>query len=65
VGWIEEAKTTAENDERVKPDFLLLRDHEGRVADFHSLRHTFVTNLVNAGVAPKDAKELARHSTSL
>jgi len=27
------------------------------------LRHTFVTNLVNAGVAPKEAKELARHST--
>jgi site-specific recombinase XerD len=39
------------------------RDRDGGVADFHSLRHTFVTNLVNAGVAPKDAKELVRHST--
>jgi len=33
------------------------------VADFHALRHTFVTNLVRAGVLPKDAKELARHSS--
>jgi hypothetical protein len=33
------------------------------VADFHALRHTFITELVRAGVAPKDAKELARHST--
>jgi hypothetical protein len=42
---------------------LLYRDREGRVADFHSLRHRFVMELVRAGVAPKDAKELARHST--
>ncbi len=34
------------------------------MADFHALRHTFITNLVKAGVQPKDAKELARHSTS-
>ncbi len=27
------------------------------------MRHTFITNLVSAGVAPQDAKELARHST--
>jgi hypothetical protein len=33
------------------------------VADLHALRHTFITELVKAGVAPKDAKELARHST--
>jgi hypothetical protein len=42
---------------------LAYRDPGGRVADFHSLRHRFVTELVNAGVAPKDAKELARHSS--
>ncbi|MCZ2343894.1 MAG: hypothetical protein LC104_19165 [Bacteroidales bacterium] len=35
-----------------------------RVADFHSLRHLFITRLVAAGVHLKDAKELARHSTS-
>ena len=31
-------------------------------ADFHSLRHTFVTNLCKANVSPKTAQTLARHS---
>ncbi len=39
------------------------RDADGRVADFHALRHTFVTNVVNSGVMPKVAQALARHST--
>ena len=33
------------------------------VADFHSLRHTFITNLVAGGVHPKLAQQLVRHST--
>ena len=32
-------------------------------ADFHALRHTFISNLVAAGVHPKVAQQLARHST--
>ena len=32
-------------------------------ADFHSLRHTFVSNLTRGGVHPKNAQKLARHST--
>ena len=35
----------------------------GRVADFHSLRHTFITRLAESGVHPKTAQALARHST--
>src|SRR6516225_6788106 len=35
----------------------------GLVADFHALRHTFITNLANGGVHPKVAQALARHST--
>ena len=31
--------------------------------DFHSLRHTFISNLVASGVHPKLAQQLARHST--
>ncbi len=31
------------------------RDDGGRVADFHSLRHTFITNLASGGVHPKTA----------
>ncbi len=38
-------------------------DSSGRYADFHSLRHTFITNLARGGVHPKDAQTLARHST--
>ena len=32
------------------------------VADFHALRHTYVTRLVRSGVSVKIAQELARHS---
>ena len=39
------------------------RDPAGRVADFHALRHTFITNLAASGVHPKTAQALARHST--
>ena len=37
-------------------------DSRGRYADFHALRHTFVSNLGKAGVSPKLAQSLARHS---
>ena len=35
----------------------------GRYADFHSLRHTFITNLARSKVHPKTAQTLARHSS--
>jgi hypothetical protein len=38
------------------------RDEDGRVADFHALRHSYVTLLERNGVSPKLAQELARHS---
>lgn len=37
-------------------------DDSGRYADFHALRHTFISNLAAAGVHPRTAQELARHS---
>ena len=42
---------------------IAYRDDTGRVADFHALRHTFITNLAAGGVHPKIAQLLARHST--
>lgn len=60
--WLADSRDDQERQERAEPDFLLYRDRDGWVADFHSLRHQFVTELVRAGVSPKDAKELARHS---
>ena len=38
-------------------------DADGRDFDFHALRHQFITNLAAAGVHPKTAQILARHST--
>ena len=38
------------------------RDSRGKFADFHALRHMFITNLVRAKVDPKMAQTLARHS---
>jgi integrase len=38
------------------------RDEEGRTVDIHSLRTTFGTYLALAGVAPRTAMELMRHS---
>jgi excisionase family DNA binding protein len=39
------------------------RDESGRVYDFHALRGQFISNLAAAGVHPKVAQILARHST--
>jgi hypothetical protein len=61
--WINELKEPKAREERTKSDFLLYRNHANEVADFHALRHTFITNLANGGVHPKTAQTLARHST--
>ena len=39
------------------------KDDRGRQFDFHALRHQFISNLASAGVHPKVAQQLARHST--
>ncbi|MDD8047871.1 MAG: tyrosine-type recombinase/integrase, partial [Verrucomicrobiota bacterium] len=39
------------------------RDIDGRVFDFHALRHQYISNLAAAGVHPRVAQQLARHST--
>ena len=56
--WLAEDETERHG----KSDFLKYIDSQGRYADFHSNRHTFITNLSLAGVSPRDAQELARHS---
>jgi integrase len=38
-------------------------DGAGRTYDFHALRHQFISDMVEAGVHPKDAQTLARHSS--
>jgi len=61
--WLKEAPTKADRKEREKSDYLKAVDSAGRIVDFHALRHGFITYLVTAGVPPKVAQLLARHST--
>ena len=53
----------------IKPDLkaagITYRDEAGRDVDFHSLRHSFITNLALADVHPSVAQKLARHSSIL
>ena len=52
----------ADRRRREESSFLAYRDESGRVADFHSPRHTYVTSLIPAGTSVKVVQELARHS---
>lgn len=47
----------------LEPASIPYEDESGRYADFHCLRHTFISNLTRSGVSPKIAQSLARHST--
>jgi site-specific recombinase XerD len=62
ANWLQESKTDKERIDRERSDFLKYRDAQGRFADFHANRHSFITNLARAGVSPKIAQEWARHS---
>ena len=41
----------------------ILYEEDGELGDFHALRHTFITDLVDSEAAPKDAQALAYHSS--
>jgi len=41
---------------------IAYRDKDGKVVDFHALRHTYITSLHRNGVHGKVLQELARHS---
>ena len=48
--WVEEAVTPEDRAKREGSSVLRYRDDSGRFADFHALRHTFITNLATGGV---------------
>ena len=48
--------------EDLKAAKISYKDESDRYADFHALRHTYITNLAKSGVHPKVAMDLARHS---
>jgi site-specific recombinase XerD len=61
--WLAEATDPIERDRRELSDFLKYEDAKGGKADFHSLRHTFITDLMNSGASLMNAKQLARHAS--
>ncbi len=64
AAWLNEVKDDEKaTADRNRTDFLASVDAGGCVADFHALRHTYVTRLVQSGASVKVAQELARHST--
>jgi integrase len=61
--WAKDKKAGAMLQHDLKSAGIPYVDQSGLYADFHSLRHTFITNMVKSGVSPKTAQLLARHST--
>ena len=61
--WIEEGEDKAEKQHREQSDFLAYQDSEGCYADFHALRHTYLSRLGRSGASPKAMQRLARHTT--
>ena len=60
--WLADVELMDERRAREQSDFLRYCDHADRYADFHSLRHLFITRLEQAGISPRMAQALARHS---
>jgi integrase len=61
--WAKGKKAGAMLKHDLKAAEIAYVDESGRYADFHALRHTFITNMVKSGISPKAAQSLARHST--
>ena len=62
--WLKEVPPKSpEHERRDASDFLTPENTNGETADFHALRHTFISMLASSGVHPKVAQQLARHST--
>ena len=61
--WLQSFQDASQHDEMAQGDFLTYRDRDGRVIDFHALRHTYISRIVSGGARAKVAQHLARHST--
>jgi hypothetical protein len=60
--WLDDEKDEKKKAAMLQSDFLCYCNHDGLYADFHSMRHLLITSLERAGVSPKMAQTLARHS---
>ncbi len=62
IQWLADAATESERDSSSKSATLLYKNDTGQ-ADFHALRHTYLSRLGRSGVSAKAMQKLARHST--
>ena len=63
--WIAKGATDQDKAQRMATSLLAYTDGAGRFADFHCLRHTYVSRLVQSGASVKVAQDLARHSSPM
>jgi len=64
--WLAKVKDDPQQHaQREESDFLAVRNHDGLVFDFHSLRHSCGTWLALAGVDTKTLQTIMRHSTPI
>jgi integrase len=61
--WLQSFQDARQRTEAEQSDFLTYCDAEGLFADFHALRHTYISRVVRSGASAKAAQTLARHST--
>lgn len=61
--WLQSFQDARQRTEAERSGYLAYRDAEGRYADFHALRHSYITMVGKSGVSPKEHQDLARHST--
>ena len=52
-GGSTEARTDAERQQRERSDFLQYQNADGRLADFHATRHTYISGIVAGGAASR------------
>ena len=63
AAWMDDAKTESARCDREQSDFLCYRNHDGKQADFHALRHTYLSRLGRSGASLRTAMDLGRHTT--
>ncbi len=61
--WLADFPEARQRAKAEQSDFLAYRYVDGGFADFHSLRHGYITMIGKAGVSPREHQDLARHST--
>src|SRR5262249_40583960 len=61
--WLHSIQDAQKRERMAECDFLAYRDSGGRYLDFHALRHSYISHLVQSGASAKTCQTLARHST--